>query len=96
MVSSTRRRRLLERIRQRRCKNVRFGDLCWLLEAYGFVLDRIHGSHYVYTHSRLERILTVPKPHGTSEVKPVYCRQALEAIEDIIAFEDEGSDEYGE
>ena len=88
MVSSSQRRKRLDRIRQRRCKSVRFDDLCWLLEAYGFVLDRTAGTHYTYTHALLERIITVHRPHNTSEVKRGYCKQVLKAIEDVIDLDE--------
>ena len=46
-MQNERRRRLRERI-ARSPRSVRFEELCRLLEAYGWVLDRTRGSHHVY------------------------------------------------
>lgn len=72
--------KLLEKAR-RAPNNLRFDDLCKLAECYGFTLQRQEGSHCIYKHSELPRVLTFPKCTGT--VKPVYVRELLDAIEEL-------------
>lgn len=85
MTISNRRQKLYDKIRNRRCKNVRFKDLCTLLEMYDWVLDRIaRNSHYIYVHPNYEGIVNIPRPHDGPHVKLPYCRNALRAIEEIM------------
>jgi antitoxin HicB len=56
-VKNERRRRLRGRIAQHP-KTVRFEELCRLLEAYGWTLDRTSGSHHVYRQGGTS--ITVP------------------------------------
>jgi predicted RNA binding protein YcfA (HicA-like mRNA interferase family) len=89
MTTSTRRRKLYEKILRKRCKNVRFEDLCSLLEMYDWVLDRIaRNSHYIYVHSDYEGIVNVPRPHDSPHVKSPYCRDALLAIQEVMGYDD--------
>lgn len=37
-------------------------DLIRALEAHGWRLDRVRGSHHVYKHSQHPHIITVPHP----------------------------------
>jgi predicted RNA binding protein YcfA (HicA-like mRNA interferase family) len=53
---------------------VRFDELRRLLEAYGWQLTRVSGSHHVF--ERGSDIFPVPR-HGRS-VKAVYVRRALQ------------------
>ena len=57
---------------------VRFDDLRRLLEAYGWTLDRVRGSHYIF--ARGAETLSVPyrRPH----VMPVYVKKVLELTEE--------------
>jgi hypothetical protein len=82
---------LLEAIRQKRCRNVRFDDLCSLVEKYGWVLDRIaKNNHYYYIHPEHPGIIiNIPKPHSGNEVKRVYCKTAIECIQEISEYDDE-------
>lgn len=38
-------------------------EMCRVLERHGWSLDRIQGSHHIYTHPRSENVLSVPV-HG--------------------------------
>jgi len=88
MVSSEHHRRQFEKVLQKRCKNVGFDELCSLLEMHGWTLDRIaRNNHYIYVHPDYEGIVNIPKPHRGSDVKPVYCRHALQAIEEVAGYE---------
>jgi predicted RNA binding protein YcfA (HicA-like mRNA interferase family) len=44
-------------------------EICRLLEANGWRLERIKGSHHIYSKSGERRIITVPV-HGNRSLKP--------------------------
>jgi len=75
------REKLLKKISNNR-SGVRFGDLCKLAELYDFRLDRIDGSHHVFTYPGLERPLILQKMKD-GKAKPYQVKQVLEAIETI-------------
>jgi len=85
MTSATRRQKLLRRIREKRCKNVRFEELRALVEAYGCTCCRVKGSHHIYEHPALQRPIVLQKPHQ-SDVPVAYCWQILKAIQVIIDY----------
>jgi len=85
--SARRRRRAYDAVVERRCKGVRFGELCALLELHDWELIRTAGSHHIYTHPSYEGIVTLPRPHGGSDVRRTYCRQALAAISEVEGYD---------
>lgn len=82
-----RRRRLRDRIAQAP-RSVRFEDLCRLLEAYGWALDRTRGSHHIYRLGGSS--YTVPFKRPT--VLPIYVQQVLA----LTAGQDETEDDDGD
>lgn len=50
--------------------NIDFGDLCKLLHSLGFV-DRIKGSHHIFTHSDIEEIVNIQPKHGKAKAYQV-------------------------
>jgi hypothetical protein len=76
-------------------KNVRFEDLCILLdnhikplcEARGLSYDHRNsgGSHHVFTVG--SKTFNLAKPHGTSLLKKPYVDSFLEAMEQINLYE---------
>ena len=78
-------------------KNVRVEDLFTLLDNHikpfcrtkGLKYDHRNngGSHHAFTVG--SETFTVPKPHGTSLLKPVYVRRFLEVMELFDLFEGE-------
>ena len=46
------RRKLLRKILAS-SKNIRFDDMVWLVEGFGFRLARIKGSHHIFSHQRI-------------------------------------------
>jgi hypothetical protein len=60
-------------------KNVRFSELVACAEAFGFSLDRISGSHYIYTHSAIPELLNLQNFKG--QAKPYQVKQFLELVE---------------
>jgi len=43
--------------------------LCRVLEAHGWVLARINGSHHIFRHPTTGKIVVVPV-HGNHDLKP--------------------------
>ncbi len=88
MTSLTRRKKRYLRIKEKRCKSVRFQELRSLLEMHEWVLHRVaRNSHYIFVHSDYVGIVNVPKPHG-ADVKSVYCRHALKAIQEVAGYDE--------
>ncbi|WP_174275113.1 type II toxin-antitoxin system HicA family toxin [Sphingomonas bacterium] len=52
-----------------------------LLVAFGFALDRISGSHRIYGHPRVDRMLNI-QPRG-KEAKPYQLVQFLDIVEEF-------------
>lgn len=57
---------------------VRFEDVVYLLEAFGFEEKRSKGSHHTFSDSQ-GRTITVPK-QGGQKVKRVYLQQLIELL----------------
>ncbi len=85
----TRPEKQLRRIKDKRCKNVKFEELCSLVESYGFELNRISSSHHIYKHQDFQGIVNIQKPHHGGDVQPRICKQALNAVEEVKEYYDE-------
>ena len=72
--------KLLERLAADKLSNVAFADLCRLAEAFGFRLERVRGSHHIYTHQEQPVRLNLQDRHG--EAKPYQIRQLIAIVED--------------
>jgi len=59
--------------------NIRFRDFCSLIEAFGFRLDRINGSHHIFVNPKVQELINVQNVKG--KVKPYQVRQFLSIIE---------------
>ena len=70
----------LEKIK-RNPKGVKFREIVSLLKAFGVVLERVSGSHYIFTHPAWDGILNIQNQGG--EAKPYQIRQAIKAIEEV-------------
>ncbi|AUT02545.1 type II toxin-antitoxin system HicA family toxin [Aliinostoc sp. HNIBRCY26] len=62
----------------KRPPEVRFEEVRYLLEAFGFEEKRSKGSHHSFRDSQ-GRILTIPKKSG-QKVKGVYIQQIIELL----------------
>lgn len=62
-------------------QNVRFTDLRRLAEAFGYCLDRVNGSHHIFTHSRASRPLNLQSVKGMA--KAYQVKQFLRDIEEF-------------
>ena len=71
-------RELLDRASRGDVRNVRFTDLQRLVEALGFELDRVRGSHHTYRHPGVSAILSL-QPQG-GQAKPYQVRQVLAVV----------------
>ena len=58
---------------------MRFGDFVGLIEAYGFELSRVTGSHHIFKHPDISELVNVQNVKGQS--KPYQVRQFLQLIE---------------
>jgi predicted RNA binding protein YcfA (HicA-like mRNA interferase family) len=72
---------LWERLAGGDLRNVGFAEFCRLIEAHGFALRRVNGSHHIYRHPRVPRPLSL-QPRE-QEAKPHQIRQFLEVVEEF-------------
>jgi hypothetical protein len=78
--------KLYERLLATR-SSTRFRDFQRILEAFGFVLDRVNGSHHQYKHPRTNRPLSI-QPRGNM-AKPYQIDQFLDMVEEFsLTIED--------
>lgn len=71
-------RKLLQKI-LKGSRNVRFGDFVVLVEAFGFHLDRVKGSHHIFIHPELKELVNLQDVKG--QAKPYQVRQFLKLVE---------------
>ena len=60
-------------------KNVSFNDCVKLLEAFGFRLSRVRGSHHIFAHPDVNELVNLQNVKG--EAKPYQIRQFLKLVE---------------
>ena len=70
-------------------KNVRFSDMIRLVEAFGFTLSRVNGSHHIFTHPDIDELVNLQDANG--QAKPYQVRQFLKLVEQYNLTLDEGS-----
>ena len=88
MASPEHCRKEFDKVSRKRGRNTKFDELCALLEMHGWTLHQIaKNNHYVFVHSGYEGTVNIPKPRGGGDVLPVYCRHALQAIEEVAGYE---------
>ncbi len=82
-------RRLLERV-VAGSLNTSFRDFRRVVEAFGFRLSRIRGSHHIFTHPSVPELVNLQDING--KAKPYQIRQFLKLIEEYnLTLEDDGS-----
>jgi hypothetical protein len=79
-MARSRRQELWDRLAAGDMRNVGFTEFCRLVEAFGFGLRRISGSHHIYTHAKLPRPLSLQPRQG--EVKPYQISQFIDMVEE--------------
>ncbi len=60
-------------------RNVRFADMRQLVEAFGFSLTRITGSHHIFSHPNVPELVNLQEVGG--QAKPYQIRQFLKLVE---------------
>jgi predicted RNA binding protein YcfA (HicA-like mRNA interferase family) len=58
-----------------------FRDFRRILEAFGFTLDRVSGSHHIFKHPAVSRALSI-QPRG-DKAKPYQIGQFLDIVEEF-------------
>ncbi len=71
-------RRLLQKILGG-SKNIAFNDMIALVEAFGFRLARINGSHHIFTHLEIKELVNLQNVGG--QAKPYQIKQFLRLVE---------------
>jgi predicted RNA binding protein YcfA (HicA-like mRNA interferase family) len=68
-------------------KSIRFADMCRLVEAFGFFLSRVNGSHHIFTHPEVPELVNLQEVRG--QAKPYQIRQFLKLVEEYnLTLED--------
>ncbi|WP_028324642.1 type II toxin-antitoxin system HicA family toxin [Desulfatirhabdium butyrativorans] len=60
-------------------RNIRFSEAVACAESFGFRLERIHGSHHIYSHPGVPELVNLQDFKG--KAKDYQIRQLLELIE---------------
>jgi hypothetical protein len=60
-------------------KNFRFEEFVTLVEAFGFRLSRVQGSHHIFVHAEIPELLNLQNVEG--QAKPYQIRQFLRLVE---------------
>ncbi len=81
----------LQKLRQNP-KNVSLHELQQVLEDFGFQIDRVSGSHYIFRAKIAGRVWRLTIPHH-KPIKTIYVKQAIIAIDEIIQWQDEMDEE---
>ena len=68
--------------------NISFADMRKLAEAFGFRLSRGKGSHHIFTHSDVPKLVNLQNVNG--KAKPYQVRQFLKLVEEYnLTLEDD-------
>lgn len=71
--------KLLAKLARGSYRNVAFADLRRLVEALGFTLSRVSGSHHIFTHPEIAELVNLQEVKG--QAKPYQIRQLLRLVE---------------
>lgn len=61
-------------------KNIRFADFVTLIEAFGFTLERITGSHHIFFHPDVPQTISA-QPDQNGQAKPYQIKQFIKLAE---------------
>ena len=71
-------------------KNISFADARQLVEAFGFNLSRVNGSHHIFSHPDIPELVNLQNARG--QAKPYQLRQFLKLVEEYnLKLEDDAS-----
>ena len=71
-------RNLLRRLSSGSLQNVKFTQFRRLVEAFGFKLKRVTGSHHIFSHPDIPEVVNIQEVSG--ETKPYQIRQFLRLV----------------
>jgi predicted RNA binding protein YcfA (HicA-like mRNA interferase family) len=60
-------------------KNIRFDEMAALINAFGFELARVSGSHHIFIHPAVDELVNLQNVNG--QAKPYQVRQFLKLVE---------------
>lgn len=60
-------------------RNISFDEFVLLVEAFGFVLDRVVGSHHIYKRVGVRELVNIQNVKG--KAKPYQIKQFLSLVE---------------
>ncbi len=60
-------------------KNVRFEDFVTIMLAFGFIQDRVGGSHRIFKHPAIPDLLSI-QPTKNGQAKPYQMHQFLSLV----------------
>ena len=60
-------------------KDIRFSEMVGLVEAFGFCLSRVSGSHHIFVHPDVKELVNIQNVRG--KAKPYQSRQFLQLVE---------------
>lgn len=66
-------------------------DIETLLGHFGFVLDRVSGSHHIFIFVDGDVVVRIVIPIHVQQVKSVYVKQVLEKIDEVFPPDEETS-----
>jgi predicted RNA binding protein YcfA (HicA-like mRNA interferase family) len=72
-------KKLLEKILSG-SKNIQFDEMVSLVEAFGFTLDRVSGSHHIFKHPDVPNFVNIQNRKGKAQ--PYQIRQFLAIVEE--------------
>ncbi len=60
-------------------ENIRFKEIISLAQSFGFSLSRISGSHHIFVHPAIPKLINLQNVSG--KAKPYQVRQLLKLVE---------------
>ncbi len=60
-------------------RNIRFSEMKALVEAFGFQLSRVRGSHHIFVHPNIPQLVNLQEVKG--QAKPYQIQQFLRLVE---------------
>ena len=60
-------------------KNIRFKEMVTLVQAFGFRLSRVSGSHHIFIHPEVREMVNLQEVNG--KANPYQIQQFLQLVE---------------
>jgi len=61
--------------------NISFEEFISLLQGFGYIMERIHGSHHILKHPDVPQLLSI-QPRKDGKAKPYQLHQFLKQVEE--------------